>query len=150
MLFLQNRDIYSVISSGGADWTAPRGSLSLSGSHIPDQMSSFKVGGSASIFKTPDHNVNLFGSHTRTYDSNLKPLGSSSTAGLGYQHTNGGSLSLSGTHIPGMPASGSLSGNVPIYNSKDGNTKLGMNGSVNFGAGQKPSSQIGMTFEKKF
>ncbi|GLV36400.1 Attacin-A [Carabus blaptoides fortunei] len=135
---------------GGVDWTAPRGGLSLSGSHTPQQTSSFTAAGTASIFKTPDHNVNVFGSHTRAYDPNFRPLGSSTTGGLGYQHKSGGSLSLSGTHVPGMPDSGSLTGSVPVYTSKDGNTNLGVHGGVNFGGGQKPSPEVGVKFETRF
>lgn len=137
---------------GGADLLTPKGT-GVSGSifHQPGVGGQGTLRAQANVFSTPNHNLNAWAQHDRFLDKNLKPFGpETNSAGLNYNNKNGFDAFGSVSKTNGQRTVNTVGAGVPLFTSKDGNTKLRAEGSSSFGHGMKPNHNVGLTLESKF
>lgn len=136
----------------GLNLLTPKGT-GLTGTvlHQPGFGGQASVGAQANLFSGQNSDLNAWAKHDRSLDKNFKIVGpETNSAGLNFEHKNGVSAFGSVSKTNGQPSISTIGGGLPLYQSKDGNTKLSVEGSSSFQSGMPRNDNIGVKLESTF
>lgn len=152
----QSRNFHGMPSpvslSGGADFFNRRGSgVSGSLNHVQGFGGQGILRGQLGLVSNDKNQLTGWAEHQRSFDKNFKEYGSPTNSfGVDYTHASGANAFISGSKTGSSPVVGTIGGGIPLFTSKDGNTKLSIGGQSSFAHGMKPQNQVDLKLESNF